>query len=306
MNTLFIIQGILFATGLVLLSRLVKGARVAPSSPSPSHMPRDSCWSGCSTAPRRRGQRPDTPHGRGHGPHAILCVNAAVITSGCLRRRNLYLQLPSAYHVFRVTLGILGLLSVGSVGLSASTVGVFERAGVQAAVERRDRHPAPGQTSAPLRHGGERPGVTREPQHRPLRADEERNRQPIMRTADRRIADRGSSVALNEIAREAGVGVGVPALPRPAGADRRPVHRTVHHVRPTLQGTQADQLADVRPPAASRGRVRLTCAHGRARILDKPNSKRSPKESGPRWTSARWRAGCAAPETASARRPSRR
>ncbi|MGW8724834.1 TetR/AcrR family transcriptional regulator [Streptomyces sp. NPDC055808] len=49
--------------------------------------------------------------------------------------------------------------------------------------------------------------MTREPQ-RPLRADAERNRQLIMRTAERLIARRGSAVALNEIAREAGVGVG--------------------------------------------------------------------------------------------------
>lgn len=42
---------------------------------------------------------------------------------------------------------------------------------------------------------------------RPLRADAERNRQLIMRTADRMFAQRGSVVTLNEIAREAGVGV---------------------------------------------------------------------------------------------------
>ncbi|GAA4077676.1 MULTISPECIES: helix-turn-helix domain-containing protein [Streptomyces] len=46
-----------------------------------------------------------------------------------------------------------------------------------------------------------------EPQ-RPLRADAERNRRLIMRTAERLIARRGSLVTLNEIAREAGVGVG--------------------------------------------------------------------------------------------------
>ncbi|MFI9052399.1 TetR/AcrR family transcriptional regulator [Streptomyces sp. NPDC053427] len=50
--------------------------------------------------------------------------------------------------------------------------------------------------------------MSREPQHRPLRADAERNRQLIMRTADRMIAERGSAVTLNEIAREAGIGVG--------------------------------------------------------------------------------------------------
>ncbi|WP_371549157.1 TetR family transcriptional regulator [Streptomyces sp. NBC_00554] len=43
--------------------------------------------------------------------------------------------------------------------------------------------------------------------HRPLRADAERNRRLIMETADRMFAQRGPAVTLNEIAREAGVGV---------------------------------------------------------------------------------------------------
>ncbi|MFD3584961.1 TetR/AcrR family transcriptional regulator [Streptomyces sp. NPDC058683] len=49
--------------------------------------------------------------------------------------------------------------------------------------------------------------MTRETQ-RPLRADAERNRQLIMDTANRMIARRGAVVTLNEIAHEAGVGVG--------------------------------------------------------------------------------------------------
>ncbi|WP_234318102.1 TetR/AcrR family transcriptional regulator [Streptomyces sp. NRRL S-244] len=49
--------------------------------------------------------------------------------------------------------------------------------------------------------------MTRETQ-RPLRADAERNRQLIMETADRMFARRGAAVTLNEIAREAGIGVG--------------------------------------------------------------------------------------------------
>ena len=43
---------------------------------------------------------------------------------------------------------------------------------------------------------------------RPLRADAERNRRLIMTTADRLFAQRGATVPLNEIAREAGLGVG--------------------------------------------------------------------------------------------------
>ncbi|MFD5513268.1 TetR/AcrR family transcriptional regulator [Streptomyces sp. NPDC127051] len=49
--------------------------------------------------------------------------------------------------------------------------------------------------------------MTRETQ-RPLRADAERNRRLIMETADRMFARRGAAVTLNEIAREAGIGVG--------------------------------------------------------------------------------------------------
>lgn len=49
--------------------------------------------------------------------------------------------------------------------------------------------------------------MTRETR-RPLRADAERNRQLVMRTAERLFAERGSAVPLNEIAREAGIGVG--------------------------------------------------------------------------------------------------
>ncbi|MFG2371810.1 TetR/AcrR family transcriptional regulator [Streptomyces sp. NPDC048504] len=46
------------------------------------------------------------------------------------------------------------------------------------------------------------------PHQRPLRADAERNRRLIMTTADRLFARRGATVPLNEIAREAGIGVG--------------------------------------------------------------------------------------------------
>lgn len=49
--------------------------------------------------------------------------------------------------------------------------------------------------------------MNREPQ-RPLRADAERNRQLILRTAERMFAQRGAPVPLNEIAHEAALGVG--------------------------------------------------------------------------------------------------
>jgi AcrR family transcriptional regulator len=41
-----------------------------------------------------------------------------------------------------------------------------------------------------------------------MRADAERNRRLILRTADRQLTERGSAVTLNEIAHAAGVGVG--------------------------------------------------------------------------------------------------
>ncbi|GAA2636697.1 TetR/AcrR family transcriptional regulator [Dactylosporangium fulvum] len=43
---------------------------------------------------------------------------------------------------------------------------------------------------------------------RPLRADAERNRRLVLQTAGRMLAERGTAVTLNEVAREAGVGVG--------------------------------------------------------------------------------------------------
>ncbi|MFD3993395.1 TetR/AcrR family transcriptional regulator [Streptomyces sp. NPDC058583] len=49
--------------------------------------------------------------------------------------------------------------------------------------------------------------MTRET-HRPLRADAERNRQLVLATAGRMFAEHGIGVTLNEIAREAGLGVG--------------------------------------------------------------------------------------------------
>lgn len=48
--------------------------------------------------------------------------------------------------------------------------------------------------------------MNRDPE-RPLRADAERNRRLILDTADRMFAERGFGVTLNEVAREAGVGV---------------------------------------------------------------------------------------------------
>ncbi|MEU8737603.1 helix-turn-helix domain-containing protein [Streptomyces halstedii] len=43
---------------------------------------------------------------------------------------------------------------------------------------------------------------------RPLRADAERNRRRVLETADRMLAERGTTVTLTEVARQAGVGIG--------------------------------------------------------------------------------------------------
>ncbi|MFK0155115.1 TetR/AcrR family transcriptional regulator [Streptomyces sp. NPDC090493] len=50
--------------------------------------------------------------------------------------------------------------------------------------------------------------MTPDTTQRPLRADAERNRRLIMETAERMFAERGAVATLNEIAHEAGVGVG--------------------------------------------------------------------------------------------------
>ncbi|MFD4559744.1 DUF998 domain-containing protein [Streptomyces sp. NPDC058469] len=126
MNTSFIVQGILFAIGVVLLAATLR------------------------TGPARRvvialagahavgfllvGLFHGSPDGPGYslGLHVagasigILCANAIAIIAGSLRS----LQLPRAYRVFSIAVGALGLLSEAFVGASASTAGVFERGGV--------------------------------------------------------------------------------------------------------------------------------------------------------------------------------
>lgn len=76
-----------------------------------------------------------------------------------------------------------------------------------AAVERGDRHAAAGPAGAAGAGNTGAPGVTRD-DGRPLRADAERNRQLVLRTADRLFSERGFGVTLNEIAHAAGIGVG--------------------------------------------------------------------------------------------------
>ncbi|MFK0043607.1 hypothetical protein ACIQU4_05815 [Streptomyces sp. NPDC090741] len=56
----------------------------------------------------------------------ILCANTVAIMAGSLRS----LELPTAYRVFSIAVGVLGLLSEALAGMSARTAGVFERGGV--------------------------------------------------------------------------------------------------------------------------------------------------------------------------------
>jgi AcrR family transcriptional regulator len=51
-------------------------------------------------------------------------------------------------------------------------------------------------------------GIGRNESARPLRSDAERNRRLILETADRMLAQQGAAITLNEIAREAGIGIG--------------------------------------------------------------------------------------------------
>ncbi|WP_329547580.1 DUF998 domain-containing protein [Streptomyces sp. NBC_01356] len=125
MNTSFMLEGILFATGVLLLAGLVKGrARRVVVALAVAHgvgMVLVGLF-----------------HGSGDGASTglaihvagaavgILCANTLAIMAGSLRS----LGLPPAYRVFSITVGTLGLLSEALVGMSESTAGVFERGGV--------------------------------------------------------------------------------------------------------------------------------------------------------------------------------
>lgn len=126
MNTSFIVQGILFAIGVVLLaSTLLSGrARRVAIALAGAH----------AVGFLLVGLFHGSPDGPGYGlalhvagaSIAILCANTIVILAGSLKS----LQLPRAYRVFSIAVGALGLLSEAFVGVSASTAGIFERGGV--------------------------------------------------------------------------------------------------------------------------------------------------------------------------------
>ncbi|MEV0481375.1 DUF998 domain-containing protein [Streptomyces sp. NPDC050508] len=126
MNTSFIVQGILFATGVVLLAAtLLSGrARRVVIALAGAH----------AVGFLLVGLFHGSPDGPGYSlalhvagaSIAILCANTIVILAGSLKS----LQLPRAYRVFSIAVGALGLLSEAFVGVSASTAGIFERGGV--------------------------------------------------------------------------------------------------------------------------------------------------------------------------------
>ncbi|WP_406453565.1 DUF998 domain-containing protein [Streptomyces sp. NBC_01622] len=126
MNTSFIVQGILFATGVVLLAAtlLTGRARRVVVALAAAHAV------GFVLVGLFHGS-PDGPAYSlalhvGGASVAILCANTIAILAGSLRS----LQLPRAYRVFCIGVGALGLLSEAFVGASTSTAGIFERGGV--------------------------------------------------------------------------------------------------------------------------------------------------------------------------------
>ncbi|MGW2285607.1 DUF998 domain-containing protein [Streptomyces phaeochromogenes] len=125
MNTSFMLEGILFATGVLLLAQLVEGrARRAVIALAVAHgvgMVLVGLFHGSGSGPSLG----LAAHVGGAGV-GILCANTLVILAGSLRS----LGLPSAYRVFSVTVGVLGLVSVALVGVSESVAGVFERGSV--------------------------------------------------------------------------------------------------------------------------------------------------------------------------------
>lgn len=125
MNTSFALEGILFAVAVALLARMVEGrTRHVVTALAVAHgvgMVLVGIFHGSAD-----GSGPGLAlHVTGAGI-GIVCANTVAIIAGSLRS----LQLPTAYRVFSIAVGVLGLLSEGIVGMSASTAGVFERGGV--------------------------------------------------------------------------------------------------------------------------------------------------------------------------------
>ncbi|MFE3068487.1 DUF998 domain-containing protein [Streptomyces sp. NPDC059247] len=125
MNTSFMVEGVLFAIGVVLLARLLSGrARRVVTALAVAH------GVGMVAVGLFHGS-PDGPsHGLalhiGGAGVGILCANTVAILAGALGS----LRLPTAYRVFSVAVGALGIAGIALVGVSESTAGTFERSSV--------------------------------------------------------------------------------------------------------------------------------------------------------------------------------
>ena len=126
MNTSFIVQGILFAAGVILLAVPLLAGRVrrVVIALAGAHAV------GFLLVGLFHGSADGASYSLGlhvgGASVAILCANTIVIMAGSLKS----LRLPRAYRVFSIAVGVLGLLSEAGVGVSTSTAGIFERGGV--------------------------------------------------------------------------------------------------------------------------------------------------------------------------------
>lgn len=125
MNISFALEGILFAIGIVLLAQTLRpGLRRIVTILAIAHglgMVIVGFFHGSANGPDIGLLLHVTGAGVG-----ILSANVLAIIAGSLRRFGL----PRAYRVFSIAIGIVGIVCIALVGVSASTAGVFERGSV--------------------------------------------------------------------------------------------------------------------------------------------------------------------------------
>jgi hypothetical membrane protein len=125
MNGSFMLEGVLFATGVVLLAGLFgRRARRVVVALALAHgvgLVLVGLFHGSAGGPS--GGLVVHVAGAAVG---ILCANTIVIIAGSVRGHGL----PAAYRSFSITVGVLGIVSEALVSVSAGTAGLFERGGV--------------------------------------------------------------------------------------------------------------------------------------------------------------------------------
>jgi hypothetical membrane protein len=125
MNVSFMLEGVLFATGVVLLARLLRGrTRRIVTALALVHgvgFVLVGLFHGSPDGPRAGLVIHITAAGVG-----ILCANAIAIIVGSTGGSSW----PTGYRRFSVAVGVLGIVSEALVGISAHTAGLFERGGV--------------------------------------------------------------------------------------------------------------------------------------------------------------------------------